>query len=138
MHETKPNVLLGIIQLIHFFIDAFCMSYIFIFNPIYDIYYSLFLLSQTLHWGVLKNECIVSYIEKKMIKPSYELGENPKWIPHYKVYHSKFSILLKAILILGTLIIIILRNRKNYIKYICIGAAILWIYLTYFYRKPQL
>jgi hypothetical protein len=138
MHERHPNVLLGIIQLIHFFIDAFCMSYIFLFNPIYDIYYSLFVLSQTLHWGFLKNECIVSYIEKKIINPSYELGDKPKWIPHYKVYHNNFTILLKAILILGTLIIIIFRNTKNNIPYICFAGIILWLFFTYVHHKSQL
>ena len=134
----EPNIVLAITQLIHFFIDAFCMSYIFLFNPIYDIYYSCFVLLQTIHWGVLKNECIVSYFEKKMINPDYELGDKPKWIPHYKVYHNKFTILLKAILILGTLGIIIFRNRKNNIKYICVAAIILWLYFTYFHNKSQL
>lgn len=134
----EPNIVLAIIQLIHFFIDAFCMSYVFLFNPIYDIYYSCFVLFQTIHWGVLKNECIVSYIEKKIIYPDYELGDKPKWIPHYRVYHNKFTILLKAIFILGSLSFIIFRNRKNNIKYICIAAIILWLYFTYFHKKSQL
>ena len=134
--DTK-NIVLNIIQLLHFFIDSFCMTYIFIFNPIYDIYFSLFILLQTIHWGILKNECIVSYIEKKLINPDYKLGDKPKWIPHYKVYHNKLTLLLKAILILGALILIIFRNNKNNIKFICIGAIILWVYFTYFYHKPQ-
>jgi len=135
---SEPNVLLAIVQLIHFFIDAFCMSYIFLFNPMYDIYYCCFVFLQTIHWGLLKNECIVSYYEKTLINPNYKLGDNPKWIPHYKIYHNKITILLKAILILGTLGIVIFRNKKNDIPYICVGAIILWLYFTYFYHKSQL
>jgi hypothetical protein len=133
-----PDIVLAIIQLIHFFIDAFCMSYVFLFTPAYDIYYSCFILLQTLHWGALKNECIVSYVEKKMIYPDYELGDKPKWIPHYKIYHNKFTLALKAMLILGTLGFIIFRNRKNNIKYICISAIILWLYFTYFHKNSRI
>ena len=135
---SEPNVLLAIVQLIHFFIDAFCMSYIFLFNPMYDIYYCGFVFLQTIHWGLLKNECIVSYYEKTLINPTYKLGDNPKWIPHYKIYHNKITILLKAILILGTLGVVIFRNKKNDIPYICVGAIILWLYFTYFHHKSQL
>lgn len=139
MSEQKKNViLLAIIQLIHFFIDAFCMFYIFLFNPVYDIYYGSFILLQTMHWGALKNECIVSYVEKKLINQDYTLGDKPKWIPHYNVYHNKFTIYLKAILILGTLSFIIFRNRKNNIPYICVSAIILWLYFTYYHKNSQL
>ena len=135
---TESKLLLATIQLIHFFIVAICMFYIFLFNPIYDIYYSGFILCQTIHWGLLKNECIVSYIEKKLIHPNYQLGDKPKWIPHYKVYHNKITILLKAIFILGALTFIIFRNRKNNIPYICGVAILLWLYFTYFHHNSQL
>jgi len=59
------NLVLGAIQFLHFLIDAFVVSYVFIFNPIYDIYFVTFVLLQTMHWGALKNECFISYIEKK-------------------------------------------------------------------------
>jgi len=135
---TESKLLLATIQLFHFFIDAICMFYVFLFNPIYDIYYTGFILCQTIHWGLLKNECIVSYIEKKLINPNYKLGDKPKWIPHYSVYHNKLTILLKAIFILGSLTFVIFRNRKNNIPYICIVAIFLWLYFTYFHHKSQL
>jgi len=136
--DLSKVILLSIIQILHFFIDLFCMIYIFIFNPIYDIYYCGFIFCQTIHWALLKNECIVSYVEKKIIDPNYELGQNPKWIPHYKVFYNKYTKLLKAFLILGALIYIIFRNDKVYIKLICSAAIVLWIYLTYFYKKSRL
>jgi hypothetical protein len=136
MEDT--NWLLGIIQLIHFLIDSFNMSYIFIFSAIYDIYFVSWILLQTIHWGLLKNECIVSYIEKKLINPQYTLGENPKWIPHYDVYYNKFTITLKSILILGGLLFIIIRSKTKNTRIICGMAILLWVYFTYLYKKPQL
>ena len=135
---AESILLLATVQLIHFFIDAICMFYIFVFSPIYDIYFCGFIFLQTIHWGLLKNECIVSYLEKKLINPNYALGDKPKWIPHYKIYHNKFTILLKAVLILGALLFVIFRNRNNNIPYICVGAILLWLYFTYFHHKSQL
>jgi len=129
---------LDIIQLMHFLIDGFNMSYVFLFNPIYDIFFVTWILSQTIHWGLLQNECIISYIEKKIINPKYKLGENPKWIPHYDVYYNKYTIMLKSIFILGGLTYIFARSKKNNVKIICVTAIILWIYFTYFHTNSQL
>ena len=128
------NIGLGILQLFHFYIDAFNMSYIFVFNPIYDVYFCTWILLQTIHWGLLKNECCLSYIEKKILNPNYKLGSNYKWIPHNNVYHNKYTLIVKAIIIISTLLLIIYRSKKKCIKYICIAAIILWIYHTYFYK----
>jgi len=133
MEDNK--LLLGTIQFIHFLIDSFNMTYIFLFSAVYDIYFVTWIFLQTVHWGLLKNECIVSYIEKKIIDPNYELGENPKWIPHYDVYYNKYSITLKSILIIGTLLFILLRSKSNKTRIICFMAVLLWLYFTYFYKK---
>ena len=132
------KIILRIIQVFHFFIDLFCMFFIFLFNPVYDIYYCAFIFLQTLHWLFLKNECSLSYIEKKIIQPSYELGSKPKWIPHYEIFYNKYTKILKAVLILGSLIYIAFRNKKRYIKAICIASIFLWVYLTYFHTKSRL
>lgn len=107
------NIHLGIIQMFHFLIDAFNMSYIFIFNPFYDVYFCTWILLQTMHWGLLKNECIVSYVEKIIIDPTYKLGTNPRWIPHNNVYHNKYTLISKAIIIIGTLLLIMYRAKKG-------------------------
>jgi len=110
------------------------MFYIFISNPLYDIYYSGFILFQTIHWIILKNECIISYIEKKMIDPNYVLGKNPKWLPHYDVFYNDYTKIMKASFILGSLAFISLRNKLN-IKIICIFSIILWVFLTYLQKN---
>jgi hypothetical protein len=135
--DTKKKILY-VLQIIHLFIDFFCVSYIYIFNPIYDIYFCGFILLQTLHWAALKNECIVSYIEKKLIDNNYVLGSNPKWIPHYDAFYNDYMKTLKAIFILGGLLYVIFRNDNNIIKAICVTAILLWIYLTYFHVNAQI
>ena len=129
------NILLYVTESIHLCIDLICMFYIFLFNPIYDIYFCGFILLQTFHWILLKNECSLSYIEKKLINPNYKLGEDPKWIPHYDTFYNSYTKISKALLILGGLSYVIYRNKQKYIKLICILAIVLWIYLTFFYNK---
>ena len=131
----QSTLLLYFVQFMHLIIDIFCMFYIFLFDPLYDIYFCGFILFQTIHWIVLKNECIVSYIEKKLIDKSYVLGDDPKWVPHYDTFYNKYSKWMKAVLIIGALLYVIFRNKKKYIKLICISAIVLWIYLTYFHNK---
>jgi len=130
--------ILYVLQIIHLFIDFFCMSYIYIFNPIYDIYFCGFILLQTIHWAVLKNECIVSYLEKKLIDPNYELGSNPKWVPHYDVFYNNFLKIIKAICIIGGLLYVMFRNDDNIIRGICVAAILFWIYLTYIHGNPHI
>jgi hypothetical protein len=124
---------LEIIKFIHFLIDIAISSYVFMFSPIYDIYYALFVLIQTLHWAALKNECIITYIEKLLIDPNYELGSDIKYQPHTETYHNDITLVLKAVLIIGTLSIIMYRSKNKYAKIFAALAIILWIYLTYFY-----
>jgi hypothetical protein len=83
----------------------------------------------------LKNECIVSYIEKKILDPAYELGSEPKRIPHNDVYHNEYTLIAKAVLILSTLLIIIIyRAKTRTIRVIAGSAIVIWIYLTFFHN----
>uniref|UniRef100_A0A6C0D552 Uncharacterized protein n=1 Tax=viral metagenome TaxID=1070528 RepID=A0A6C0D552_9ZZZZ len=136
---------LNIIQFLHVLIDIFNCSYIFIFSSKYDIYFATWILLQTLHWLLLKNECIVSYIEKKIENPYYKLGSDPKRVPHNEVYFNEYTLTAKAIIILSTLLIIIYRAKTKTVQGIAGLAIVLWIYLTYFHndimkkiKKPNL
>jgi hypothetical protein len=126
-------ILLEVVKFVHFLIDVFLCAYIFIFSLVYDFYYAAFLLVQTLHWASLKNECIITYIEKKLIDPNYILGSNIKHLPHNETYHNDVTLTIKAILILSTLMIITYRSKSVISKVFAILALGLWINLTYFY-----
>jgi hypothetical protein len=142
------NILLDVVTFIHVCIDALCCLYLILFNPLYDIYYAVFVLLQTIHWYILRNECFITYIEKYLIDPNYVLGSNPTYLPHSKVYYNTTTFQIKNILVLLTLAYIWYRNAyvKNkgnnvnkyikYIKYIVPCAIGLFIYLCYFYKHP--
>ena len=127
------SILLEVVKFVHLLIDIAVSTYIFIFKSVYDIYYASFILLQTIHWALLKNECIFTYIEKRIIDPTYELGSNIKYQPHAETYHNKITVTLKAILVLSTLLIIIYRSKNILVKIIAGLAILFWVYLTYFY-----
>jgi hypothetical protein len=47
-----------------------------LFVTTYDVEYMLYLSAIAIHWAILKDECLISYIEKKVINNKYVLGEN--------------------------------------------------------------
>ena len=54
------------IQTIHFLNDMFVCSYPYLIHPVYDVYFVFFLFLTVISWIIFKNECILSYIEKKL------------------------------------------------------------------------
>jgi hypothetical protein len=128
----NKQLLLEFVKLIHVVIDFLICTYIFLIDSIYDIYYSGFVFLQTIHWAVLKNECIVTYIEKKLIDPNYVLGSDINWLPHYDTYYNETLKGLKSIIIVSTLAIITFRSKSMLAKSFSICAIILFIFLTYF------
>lgn len=54
---------------------------LYINNTKYDIYLLLFMLLIKIHWFFLKDECILSYIEKKLVLDNYKLGDDIYCIP---------------------------------------------------------
>jgi hypothetical protein len=65
--------------LLHILIIGLPMIYFLLFllnDNRYDIYYILGLLIIRFHWFFFKGECILTYIEKKILNPDYKLGSN--------------------------------------------------------------
>jgi hypothetical protein len=125
--------LLKIIQLIHILNEIFLSTYVFIFPKIYDIYYTIFLIIIILHWIFLKNECILSYIEKKIIDKNYILGTNPYYHPYHMAV-SKYFIYLFEIFKFINIFIVLYRNFNN--KFIFISMLlIIGFYIFHFIIK---
>jgi hypothetical protein len=47
-------------------------------NEVLDVFYILYFIGMNISWVLCKNECIVSYIFKRMNDPNYKMGENIK------------------------------------------------------------
>jgi hypothetical protein len=120
------------LQNIRFINDLWIIFYPYIFNPINDIYFCVSGLIIILLQCIFKGEDILSYIEKKMIDPSYNLGENINKHPYYDVYYIHNGIdysIIKDIFWLITIFILIFY-RKNH-KYVKFGLVIMILFVFY-------
>lgn len=70
------NVSLFVVRMLHSFVFFFSLFYIFIFKPKYDVLYITLAVVIMTHWLLFKNECILSYIEKKLMDKNYKMGDN--------------------------------------------------------------
>ena len=79
MDNIYPQTLLiWIITLIHIVIILFIWFGIFLIPQKYKYIYILINILIVLHWKLLKGECILSYLEKKLENPNYKLGYDKK------------------------------------------------------------
>lgn len=67
----------GIVKVAHIEVVAFMLSYAAVFHQRYDPVFLAIYFAMGLHWKLFKDECISSYIESKVIDPTYHLGDNP-------------------------------------------------------------
>jgi hypothetical protein len=72
---------LVIIHVFIIFILPIIVKIIYINDTKYDIYILLFMLLVKIHWFFLKGECILSYIEKKLVLDNYKLGDDLYCVP---------------------------------------------------------
>jgi hypothetical protein len=84
-----------------------------------------------LDWIALKNECIISYFEKKLENKQYILGSEPKRQPHYKLFYNKYTYALKEILTIVGLAVIIYRTTSLGIAIVAALDIFLWILLSH-------
>jgi len=114
----------------------------------YDIYLMLFLLFVRAHWAFCNGECILSYFEKKIVIPNYELGDDIFCSPFGELfgfnklttsknifftdYYKDFR---ESILVIGLLYVN--RNSKNFNLLLIIGIACIISSMCYniYYRE---
>jgi hypothetical protein len=95
------NILLSkCLVIIHVFIHILplIIAIIYINETKYDIYILLFILLIKIHWFFFKDECILSYIEKKIILDNYNLGDDIYCIPMNYFFNSNFIYKKESIL----------------------------------------
>lgn len=75
--KTKegPNAALFAVRWVHSVIMLFNLLYIFMFDKKYDLLYLILFNFIIVHWLFFKNECVLSYIEKKIIDKNYKIGD---------------------------------------------------------------
>jgi len=120
------DILFNIMRILHTFNDLFVSTYIFFFRTTkYDIYYLIYVFLIYLHWFIFKGECVLSYIEKKLLVNTYKLGDDIYYSPYRNNFNKYFLIIIDYLKVFN-LFIILLRNLNNNI----ILLVLLIIFLT--------
>jgi len=65
-----------LLGLVHSAWTVFIALYAFLVSRQYDVYYMAYVLLLVTSWLLFKDECIVTYLYKKMLDPTYVMGEN--------------------------------------------------------------
>jgi len=98
----------------HFILDMVPFIYICFFSQKYDIFIVSIVFLQCLHWLLLKNECSLSYFEKKILNHNYKLGDDISFIPHENIfYFNKKTIILMHFLQICIFVYILYKNINN-------------------------
>ncbi len=127
-------IYLNVSYVVHMLCEFFLCVYVFIIPKKYDIFYALYILLLILLKFIFKYECLISYFDKKMINPSYELGSDPYHKPYKRVLYNDnvYLILLINFFMLLNFIAVAYRNRKSqYIPLLCGINIVFWIFLEY-------
>jgi hypothetical protein len=141
MNKEQREQTVVVLHIFHWLItDVLIFIYIFAIPLYYDFYFILILIFQSLHWLILKNECIITYIEKKLININYTLGDDISHNPFEDFIYNKNKLLINAKNIILPLILFILlfyRNKNKKFVYLLIFVFIITIYLNVCKYKPK-
>ena len=83
LHRDRPDLSVDrliayfAIKIVHFAIAVFQLAYLVVFGRCYDPLLLIVHFFVILHWRVLKNECLISYFERKVMEPDYVMGSDP-------------------------------------------------------------
>lgn len=122
-----------IIGLIHIIL-SFIISLYFIWRKDeYDIYYILYFCIINISWVFMKNECIISYMAKKLHNNDYKLGDNIDIEDYDSVIGPEISnFFLNYVLIMyivNLLVIVYISDIKTVLKVSLLG--VLFSYTSY-------
>jgi hypothetical protein len=104
-------------------------------NVFFDRLYIISFVSIPLSWVMCKDECIVSYIMKKIENPTYVLGsepENVKDISNLFANEYQYMIFYNVNTLLRICSVIIVNQRTTDVSYIIfIPTCVLYLYYNY-------
>ena len=149
--------LLIMLFLAHWFIILYTVLYVFIVSRldlskgarlVNDVFYVVLVVGTFLHWMILKNECIISYLEKKTLDTNYVLGsdplKNPSLFLGYDISMANIYMQL-GVFIIWSLIVFNVgcivtqyfddSRRKVIAQAICVIYVLLIIYMLMMYKQ---
>lgn len=119
--------------IVHMLFEWFLCVYVFLLPKQFDIFYALYICLLIVLKFIFRYECIINFMDKKLVDPSYELGSDPKDIPFKRELYDNNSYLILFInfLIVLNLIILIVRNNSVFTRGVSLFNIIMWIFIEY-------
>lgn len=88
-------------------------------NNIFDSMYILFFLSVTFSWMLLKDECLISYLEKIKKNPNYIMGSEPGDVTDViELFHNRitYEVFHHANYIIRVVSLVVVNNRTTHVS----------------------
>jgi hypothetical protein len=131
-----------LIVFIHLLLCIFSILYVFLIkNKQYDYIYLIVIYFILLHWALLKGECIISYLYKKMQNNDYEIGSNTKTDDleyFFGEYTNYFHFFIQILTAINIYMLCKRNNIKNYITFMFIFIYITFVSLFYLLDRNQI
>lgn len=80
--KSEQTASLFLVRWLHFSANLFVLLYPFVFNRRYDGLFLCIWLALGASWIIMRNECLLTYVEKKLLNPDYDLGATPSEHPY--------------------------------------------------------
>lgn len=120
-------LILAVLFIVHWFLCFILYFYVFIRKSRkYDSIYFIIAFVIIFGWILSKQECLISYIEKKQFNPEYQYGSDPTYNPSLTFY-SKNTLVQTFILTVGSILMIF--NLTVMMKIYKVNAIILCAFL---------
>lgn len=120
---------LTILFIVHWFIICISSFYVFIRKSNhYDYVYFGVVILVIISWLTIKQECIISYLEKKLMNSEYQCGEDPTYHPSLTL-HIQNS--LMQMIILTIMITLMIINLSIMMKIYRVNKIIVCLFLVF-------
>jgi hypothetical protein len=131
-----------LIAFIHLLLCIFSILYVFLIkNKQYDYIYLKVIYFILLHWALLKGECIISYLYKKMQNNDYEIGSNTKTDDleyFFGEYTNYFHFFIQILTAINIYMLCKRNNIKNHVTFMFTFIYITFISLFYLLDRNQI
>lgn len=121
-------LILTILFIVHWFIICVSTMYVFIRKTTkYDYVYFVVVILIILSWIINKQECIISYLEKRILDQNYQCGSDPTYHPSLTLYIQNANV---QIIILTVVIILMIINLSVMMKIYKVNIVIISLFLV--------
>ena len=106
-----------LVGLLHSAWTVFIAIYAFVLPSKYDFVYMIYVLLLVISWLLFKDECVVTYIYRKMMDPSYTLGESAMSLDDASDIFGKsvVEVVIAGLMVVMTASLVVVSLRSGFV-----------------------